>query len=804
MMLKSVAVSLIVSVSWCFAPMANAATLNDTLVFPPGYSSDNMPTFSADVSAMFGNTMNNFSNLKIMYWSPSTDVVDLTNLSNPDGNNTVYGISGNGRFIVGGKQNTAMNTVEAYRWSATTGLVTLGGLDSNNVLSLSQATNTDGSVVVGLSLNAQGGVEAFRWTQAGGMIGLGSLDTTNVNSNATHVSHDGNVVAGVSMNSFGTSEAFRWTPSGGMVGLGGLNNGYIASNVTWMKNDGNIIVGTSANVYGELEAYRWSEATGMVGLGGLDHIGLIGSKPTLVRDDGNVIVGSSYNVSGVEEAFRWTEATGIIGLGGLNSRNESSATAMNTDGSVIVGGSQLDAVNEYEAFRWTQDSGMVSLGTLGSPGDSVLVSAALAVDGTGNKVVGYSYAANVMNAFYWTEASGMRALSDVLAEAGVDMTDWFLNNAYAISKDGKLIYGTGTHGADNVVYMANMATGGVTTPEDLSNSMQTIQQSGQQVAAVARNYAPNGLFIAQNMPQLSVPASAGGGVYGGQMSGSADAFGNLSPASGGRAPSRLGAFLLGSVGIGHNNTSGNYQLNGTLGISMQLSDSWNIGAGMIAGRTRTDMNFNGDSRLDALGGMAMASYVPYESPLRIYGTAFVADLTVDNKRGYLNGSGLDYSRGDTGGFSYGGALRLGWEKELFSNQTTMMPYIEGRYSKTKIDGYSERGGAFAASFSDQEDDYTASRLGLEFKHQLNEKTQLLFRPAWGHRFGGNGDGFTATTSGLTMGYAGQAGDRDWAEASVGGSYQATEKLTFTIELTTRTGDTSEPLASVTIGAFMKF
>jgi len=82
--------------------------------------------------------------------------------------------------------------------------------------------------------------------------------------------------------------------------------------------------------------------------------------------------------------------------------------------------------------------------------------------------------------------------------------------------------------------------------------------------------------------------------------------------------------------------------------------------------------------------------------------------------------------------------------------------------------------------------------------------QVLFRPAWGHRFGGNGDGFTASVGGLAMGYAGQAGDRDWAEASVGASYHATEKLTFTTEVTARTGDTSEPLASVTIGAFMKF
>ena len=662
-------------------------------------------------------------------------------------------------------------------------IIDLGSLGGSGPGASVYGISSNGKIVVGGSRDASAGSHAYIWKNGV----MTPLDPSgSFMSAATGISADGTVISGLIVDASYNFKPVLWV-NGTVVELPSLASG--ATLVNGISADGRVAIGTSTNSSGHEVAVRWQNGTvsELGNIGGLYSIAYGASK------DGSVIVGDATNSAGSSQAFRWTQASGMTNLGTLGGGSYSTAYAVSLDGRVVIGVSAKNEGNfAEEAFRW-EDGVMVGLGNLG--GESFT----RAMNADGSVIVGTSAVTlgGTRKAFIWKNDTGMLDLSDVLADLGVDLSGWDLTNATAITPDGKIVGGEAQLNGNDVIYLANMATGGVTTPEDLSSSVQTIQQSGQQVAAVTRSYAPSGLFIAQNIPQLSVPAVTPSG-------GSAASFSNLSPAAGGARPSRLGAFLLGSVGVGHNNTSGNYQLNGTLGITMQISDDWNIGAGMIAGRTRSDLQFNGDSRLDALGGMAIASYVPYESPLRIFATAFAADLTVDNKRGYLNGSGLDYSRGGAGGLSYGGALRVGWEKELFSNQTTMMPYIEGRYSKTKMDGYSEQGGAFAASFSEQEDDYTASRLGLEFKHQLNEKTQLLFRPAWGHRFSGSGDGFTATTAGLTMGYAGQAGDRDWAEASVGASYRATEKLTFTTEFTTRTGDTSEPLASVTIGAFMKF
>src|SRR5262245_37318037 len=85
------------------------------------------------------------------------------------------------------------------------------------------AVSADGSVVVGTRF-AGPSVEAFRWTAATGVVGLGDLPGDTAGSNAAAVSADGGVVVGVSGSASG-QEAFRWTSGGGMVGLGDLPGG---------------------------------------------------------------------------------------------------------------------------------------------------------------------------------------------------------------------------------------------------------------------------------------------------------------------------------------------------------------------------------------------------------------------------------------------------------------------------------------------------------------------------------------------------------------------------------------------------
>ena len=69
--------------------------------------------------------------------------------------------------------------------------------------------SADGSVGVGWAESVSG-VEAFRWTATGGIVGLGALPGDNFASRAYDVSPDGSVVVGYS-EPFAYRKAIRWT-----------------------------------------------------------------------------------------------------------------------------------------------------------------------------------------------------------------------------------------------------------------------------------------------------------------------------------------------------------------------------------------------------------------------------------------------------------------------------------------------------------------------------------------------------------------------------------------------------------------
>jgi len=125
-----------------------------------------------------------------------------------------------------------------------------------------------------------------------------------------------------------------------------------------------------------------------------------------------------------------TNAQQFFGLGDLDGgAYESRATAISADGSTIVGFSH--AADGIEAFRWTQSEGMVGLGDLfGGIHESV----AQAVNTDGTAIVGYSESGNGTEAFWWTPGLGMFPIGDI---PGGD----FASAAFDVSADGEVVVG---------------------------------------------------------------------------------------------------------------------------------------------------------------------------------------------------------------------------------------------------------------------------------------------------------------------------------------------------------------------------
>jgi probable HAF family extracellular repeat protein len=326
-----------------------------------------------------------------------------------------WGVSADGSTVVGGVivgGSGFSQLFAAYAWSEETGLLTIFDLSAEGASVVAAGASADGSVVTGYADHgffSASGTQAFIWTPVSGPVEIGDLPGGPAGvprSYGRAISDDARVIAGIGESASGT-EAFRYdTVKQRFFPLGDLPGATFAS-----------------------YAYACSR-------------------------DGAVIVGVSQSAAG-QQAFRWDDAHAIQPLGFLptpaGTQPYSQATGANADGSVIVGSSRSTAAapNGEEAFRWTAAGGMQALGDFAG---GAVQSVAFGVSADGSVIVGRGAVAgpcglfgcgSAPRAFIWDAAHGMRALADVLAEQGADVTGWDLQTATAVSADGRVIVGNG-------------------------------------------------------------------------------------------------------------------------------------------------------------------------------------------------------------------------------------------------------------------------------------------------------------------------------------------------------------------------
>ena len=150
-------------------------------------------------------------------WTAAGGMVGLGDFKGGDFYSRAFGCSSDGSVVVG--QGRVKNGGMAFRWTAAKGLVQLGLLPRRK-FSAAWACSADGLVVVGQSWtqgnqNSSNYEQAFRWTASTGMVGLGELPGGIYYSEADGVSPDGSIVVGGSGGANGT-EAFIWDAANGM------------------------------------------------------------------------------------------------------------------------------------------------------------------------------------------------------------------------------------------------------------------------------------------------------------------------------------------------------------------------------------------------------------------------------------------------------------------------------------------------------------------------------------------------------------------------------------------------------------
>jgi probable HAF family extracellular repeat protein len=318
------------------------------------------------------------------------------------------------------------------------------GLLPQTTKSAALAVSADGNTVVGMSSFYSVKLEdwihqAFRWTRTKGLTSLGLLNTEYYSSVASAVSADGSVITGWVVNDNWNYRIFRWTKQSGMQDLGVLTGGSHCQE-SGISADGSVIVGT-CSVNGYKRPFRWTQATGIVDLGQPDensHARAYG-----VSSDGSIIVGSAY-YDAYEfhwQAVYWSPTLDMIRLGYNN--EDSASYAVTSDGNYIVGGAS------WTPFRKSLSSDMIAMGSLGGGN-----AAAYGVSADGRVVVGGAYD-NTGNsrAFLWTPETGIGTLDVWLGIQGLDTSATSFLTANAISADGNVIVGELTNGHAFVAHL---------------------------------------------------------------------------------------------------------------------------------------------------------------------------------------------------------------------------------------------------------------------------------------------------------------------------------------------------------------
>lgn len=217
---------------------------------------------------------------------------------------------------------------------------------STNPVSVATAVSNDGSVVYGYGTSSQSGkVEAFRWTAASGMVGLGfGSRTTDYRTIIPHgaVSADGSVAVGYSMNNTDYLYiAMRYTTLGGMSFLGPLTGG------TWsealaVSADGKVVLGRGDTANG-ISLFLWTETQGFTLLGGGETISGLGG----LNADGSIAVsgGSLFNFAG--QSF--VEAILIASGMDITGWSSFSANGISDNGQTLWG-TALNPQGSYEGW----------------------------------------------------------------------------------------------------------------------------------------------------------------------------------------------------------------------------------------------------------------------------------------------------------------------------------------------------------------------------------------------------------------------------------------------------------------------
>lgn len=147
-----------------------------------------------------------------------------------------------------------------------------------------------------------------------------------------------------------------------------------------------------------------------------------------------------------------------------------------------------------------------------------------------------------------------------------------------------------------------------------------------------------------------------------------------------------------------------------------------LGGGLM--HSTQDLMNDGSAELDGRYLVGELDWQPDGLPVIFSLTGLYGGSDAEIRRAYSNGATMAYSEGETDLVSGTLRLRADWKDAFRLGTTSFSPYVSYAVSRTTVDGYTETGGSFPATFDEQVVDSGEVRLGLASRTELTSAVAL--------------------------------------------------------------------------------
>ncbi|KAB7703107.1 autotransporter domain-containing protein [Plesiomonas shigelloides] len=599
------------------------------------------------------------------------------------------------------------------------GIVVAGAFGKSNVLALSDNGNTALGFTAPSMYAPSSEVVASVWDSQKGLINLPKAAGYSGLSAARSISGDNAYIIGYLGRETGGERAVYWDEQYRVHLLDNLSSNEHASSAAFdISRDGNIAVGNASTDSNLEAAVYWTRHDSKVHV--LNTPG-DNSSASAVNGDGSMIVGkTNIGSSDTIHAFRWTENTGVELLPSL-STHTTTASGVSDTGRVIGTSQNSSAINR--AVYWDADNQIHELGTLRA--DNQGDSQAINISRLGSVISGTSITdADQYLGFIWKDGQGMHSVNDWLKHAYVDAGSMVASSVNAMSSDGATIAGQLTDGSGYVARVVTIQEPPVVKPDEPKPNEPKPNEPKPEVPVVK--------------PQEPKPDEGSGIVRVAQVNQSllyVQQSMELQRQATLQTADKADCATFGPNGMcvkvnadvrNRNDDIGEYtNPSATISIAKQLQEHGR--AGLSVTELHSHIKNDIGTKIEQTAPI-FTVFVGYGNDTDLgwkgYAGISVLNAPVDIDRAYYNGADKEWGYAKTRARSLNYQVRGGYTFQP-NSRYQVTPFVALNYNDTKWNGYQETGdGAFLAAFSNQRSRVSTLHIGVDNQYQIDDKNSM--------------------------------------------------------------------------------